>query len=135
MNVGALTLSVRLRHDSMAPDAMSVGMRSTPLTTHTAGAARATPRGTQLPGEYHESFWANNLCERQDADLGEAIKIANEWMEQRSEFLAAFLLAGGTVEYYVTISASDRMAFELNPNMLVQCAKFGLQVSVEVFPT
>jgi hypothetical protein len=34
MNVGSLTLSVRLRHDSMAPDEMSVGMRSTPLTTH-----------------------------------------------------------------------------------------------------
>jgi hypothetical protein len=50
MSQESLTLSVRLRHASMAPDAISFPMGVQPTATHTVGAPRKSPAGKELGG-------------------------------------------------------------------------------------
>lgn len=133
MNLGSLTLSVRLWHQSMAPEDISAAMQATPNVVHAVGAERKTPAGKPIGGQYHESYWANTLDEREDADLAEAVNVANEWMRHRVDFLREFSQTGGRVDYYVTITANDRLAVELTPNVLAECVQFGAQLSIEVF--
>jgi hypothetical protein len=133
MNQGSLSLSVRLRHPSMVPDVISAAMGVDPIAMHAAGESRRSPSGKDLGGRYTETYWVYKLDDRNDADLGEAIKVANEWMRHRSKFMADFTQAGGAVEYYVSVTAKGRLATELSPSVLAQCVQFGVQLSVEVF--
>lgn len=133
MNQGSLSLSVRLRHPSMAPGVISVAMGADPIAMHAAGESRRTPSGRDIDGKYAETYWVYRLDDRNDADLGEAIKVANEWMRLRSTFMGDFTQTGGAVEYYVSVTAKGRLAVELSPSLLAQCAQLGAQISVEVF--
>jgi hypothetical protein len=117
----------------MTPDVISASMAANPAAAHAAGTSRQSPTGRTLPGEYVETYWVYRLEDRDDADLGEAIKVANEWMCHRSNFITDFIQAGGTVEYYVSVTAKGRLATELPPSVLAQCVQFGAQLSVEVF--
>ena len=74
-----------------------------PIATHAAGESRRSPSGRDLSGQYAETYWVYKLDDRNDADLGEAIKAANDWMRHQSEFMADFTQAGGAVEYCVKL--------------------------------
>jgi hypothetical protein len=133
MNQGSLSLSIRLRHPSMAPNVISAAMGVDPIAMHAAGEARRSPLGRGLSGQYAETYWAYKLVDRNDADLSEAIRSANDWMCHRTKFVADFTQAGGITEYYVSVAAKGRLATELSPSMLAQCAQFQVQLSIEVF--
>jgi hypothetical protein len=133
MNHGALSLSVRLRHPSISPDAITTAMGVEPIAAHAVGHPRRTPAGKRLEGVYTETYWACDLCERTDAELADALTYANEWLINREAFVSGIVKSGGTVEYYVSISSKDRIALELTPQLLANCAQLGLLVGVEIF--
>lgn len=133
MNQGSLSLSVRLRHPSMSPSAISASMMVHPDAMHAAGEDRRSPTGRLLEGQYVETYWVYKLDDREDADIGEAIRTANEWMALRAAFLVDFVRSGGSSEYYLTVTANDRMAIELAPSIHASCVKFGTRLSIEIF--
>ena len=133
MNEGSLSLSVRLWHPSMDPRLISAAMGVDPVAIHAAGQPRKSPSGTSLGGEYAQTYWAYKLADRKDADFARAIEFANTWLSQRSTFISELSKSGGRMEYFVTIATNDRLAAELSPFIIGECARLGVQVSIEVF--
>ena len=132
MNAGELSISVRLRHPVMEPEAITSAMGVEPGVAHPVGGKRMTPIGRELSGHYSETYWAFGLEDRSDADLDDAIANANVWVQRRESFVVDFVRSGGSLEYYVTIESTDRLAFVFGHDRLAECVRFQAAIAVEV---
>ena len=132
MNAGELSISVRLRHPGMMPEAITLAMGVEPSVAHPVGGQRMTPSGSALPGSYSETYWAFGLEDRSDADLDEAIANANRWVQRREAFVVDFVRSGGSLEYYVTVESVDRLAFVFDHDRLADCVRFQATIAVKV---
>lgn len=127
-----LSLSIRIRHPSIAPELVSSRMKVKPTASHAVGSPRKTPSGKLLGGNYAETHWVFRLVDRDDTELGKAIELANEWLTIRTEHVEAIVNSGGAVELYITVSSPGTLAAELPAELLIRCAALRLSISVEV---
>ncbi len=133
MNMESLTLSVRLRHPTMSPELISSSMGVDAVAAHAVGNQRMSPSGRKLGDFYNENYWAYRLVDRTDSDIAGAIEEANSWMHMRLDFITDFVRSGGTVEYYVSVSSSRRLAVEFSTTLLEQCNQLRANLSFEIF--
>lgn len=135
MNEGSLSTSIGIRHPLMSVGSISAAMGVDPTAAHNAGSMRRSPSGRSVGGRYSETYWAIRVGQRSDAVIVAAIKSANDWVLIRSESFAELRRYGGTLEYFVTVTASDRLAVELPLDVLEQCVALGARLAIEVYPS
>jgi len=132
MNEG-LSLSIRIRHPSMAPELVSARLGVDATSSRAAGSPKRTPSGKLLGGSYAETYWVYRLLDRDDANLEKAIDFASAWLTTRSEHLNAIVSSGGSAELYVSVSSPSTFAVELHADLLAKCASLCVGISLEVF--
>lgn len=132
MNTPALALSVRLRHPSLDVGSISRGMGYAPVVAHQVGDAKTNRTGQILGGQYAESYWVCRPIDTENVGLAKAIALANQWMKTREVFVASFVDSGGAAEYYVTAYCTGLLGFELDPQLLGQCAVLSVKLAIEV---
>jgi len=115
-------ISLRIWHPSMMPAEISRNLRIRPCLTQSVGAARKTPKGQLLGGEYRRSYWTADITSRW---LRSARKPADSYITRVSERLAVharFLRRvhreGGRAEIWVWTHSKRNYAIDLPPGTL-----------------
>lgn len=124
MNLGSLTISIRLFHPTITPEQISEAVATEP--------SAAKRRDSTLASGHQQNYWALKLLTRKDAELVQAFENANAWVRERQGFLANFRSSGGSIVYYVTISSEDRFAVELTESLFSDFRDLAVNVSLEI---
>ncbi|MDP2369136.1 hypothetical protein [Rhodoferax sp.] len=132
MDEATLALSIRLRHPTMNVRDISRGMEFVPVVAHQVGDVKTNRAGQALGGRYAESYWVCRPIDTESIGLATAIAMANQWMSARAVFVTSFGESGGAAEYYLTAYCTGLFGFELDPQLLHQCAALRVKLAVEV---
>jgi hypothetical protein len=133
MNAKELDLTIRITHPSFSATEITDGIGVQPKGFREVGQVGKTPAGASIGGVYGETYWYYDLLSQPIAELAQAIRIANEWLAHRSEFLKRLVASGGSVEYYITLSSNAHFAEEFPAALLRDCGSLGVTIGFEIF--
>lgn len=97
-------VSLQVWHPDADPRNLVAGIGLPPLRFWAVGDQRVTPKGTRLPGTYHESYCAFDLGERSDGDLAEFLRHTLSKLERAAPFIDELRQTGGKVTFFVSWS-------------------------------
>jgi hypothetical protein len=130
-NRGEYELSFRIWHPIMTPEEISAGIGSKPDIFWCAGQPRRTPKGTELPGVYEETYWVADLGVRSAFEiLVSALADTVADLEKNSAFLKKITDTGGIAELFVIWYGSG--AFTLPAGVLQRLSALSLNLSMDI---
>ena len=133
------TISLRIRHPTIDPAAITRMLGMEPQHTWHSGAPRRGPAGEALEGVYRESYWMGRLMEEPQLSSAqvsvESVLLRTLAHLRRSQdFLEQLHGAGGVAELYVTLFAREDFRLELSAQSLALLGRLGLAVALDVHP-
>jgi hypothetical protein len=133
MEKGKLMLSVRLRHPSIRAEEIINNIKCVPVIARTGGKNYITPLGKKTNRINKETYVVYDLPEVEHERLPEAIKAANIFLFRNINYFYEFKKRGGRCDYYITLDSENSYAFILEPELIMDCTKTGIEIGVEVF--
>ena len=133
------TISLRIRHPSIAPGEISRTLGIEPQHTWTVGESRRGPAGEPLEGTYRESFWMARLMDgpqlsSEQVSVESALLRTLAQLRRSMPFLAHLNAEGGVAELYISIFAREPFRLELLLESLALLGRLGLAIAREVQP-
>jgi hypothetical protein len=133
------TISLRIRHPSIEPLAITKTLGIEPQHTWKAGDARRSPAGEALDGTYRESYWMARLMPEPELSSSrssvESVLLQTLAQLRRSHaFLEQLGTAGGVAELHVSLFAREDFRLDLSAETLVTLGRLGLAVALEIHP-
>jgi len=133
------TISLRIRHPSIAPGEISRTLGIEPQHTWTVGESRRGPAGEPLEGTYRESFWMARLMDgpqlsSEQVSVESALLRTLAQLRRSMPFLAHLNAEGGVAELYISIFAREPFRLELLSESLALLGRLGLAIALEVQP-
>jgi hypothetical protein len=133
------TISLRIRHPTMTPSAVTQELGIEPQHVWQAGEPRRGSAGEQLPGVYRESYWMARLMEQ--PQLSSAHSSVESVLAQRlSQLLRSLAFfnrissEGGVAQLHVNLFARKNFGLDLSADSLAVLARLRLAVAIEVHP-
>jgi len=133
------TISLRIRHPSIAPGEITRTLGIEPQHTWTAGDSRRGPTGEPLEGTYRESFWMARLMDGPQLS-SEQVSVESVLLRTLAQlrrslpFLAHLNAEGGVAELHISIFAREPFRLELLSESLALLGRLGLAIALEVQP-
>jgi hypothetical protein len=128
-----LMLSVRLRHPSIQAEEIINNIKGVPVIARTGGKNYITPFGKKTNRINKETYVVYDFPEVEHEKLPEAIKAANIFLFRNINYFDEFKKRGGRCDYYITLDSKNSYAFTLEPELIMDCTKTGIEIGVEVF--
>jgi uncharacterized protein DUF4279 len=133
------TISLRLRHPSIDPSAITQTLGIQPQHTWKVGDARRDPGGAALGGVYRESYWMGRLMEEPQHSSSrvsvESVLLQTLAHLRRSQdFLERLDAEGGVAELHVSLFAREDFRLELSARSLALLGRLGLAVALDIHP-
>lgn len=137
MSAYGYSLSLRLWHPSMDPQAMTDALGLRPSRTWRTGGPRSTPKGELLGGTNGESYWTACIA-RGDwppTPLAAAIGGALDRLADHRAFLRRVRSEGGSVEVFIGWFFDGLGGDVLPHDPLARAGDLGLDLSFDVYPS
>ena len=132
------SLSLRLRHPSVAPSHISRTLRMKPSTQWRAGTPRRTPKGTLLAGRRAETYWSTRITRgfvsSKQSSLVTALAQLAQRLERHSAFFKVFHATGGTSECYLSLFGRHNFGEVLPHESLRTLSTQGISLALDVYP-
>ena len=132
------TVSLRIRHPSIAPSRITEALGIEPQHTWKAGEPRQDPAAGDRSGVYRESYWMGRLMEPQlsSGQLSvESVLLQTITQLRRSQpFLEQLSTDGGAAELFISLFARENFRLELSPDALTLLGRLRLSVALDVQP-
>jgi hypothetical protein len=133
------TISLRLRHPTIDPAAITAVLNIQPQHSWRAGEPRCDPTGEELGGARRDSYWMGRLMsEPQLSSNGvsvEGVILQTLTQLRRAQsFLEQVHAQGGAAELLVSVYARGDFRLELPPDSLAQLSRMYLGVVLDVHP-
>lgn len=133
------TISLRVRHPSIAPELITNALGIQPQHTWKSGDARRGPDGEPIEGTYRESYWMARLMEEPQLS-GDAVSVESivlhtlGQLRRATEFLAALKVQGAHMELHISLYARENFHLELLSETLALLGRLGFDISLDVQP-
>ena len=132
------TVSLGIRHPSIAPSQITEALGIEPQYTWKAGDPR-NPVGGDRVGVYRESYWVGRLMDQPQLSSGqvsvETVLLQTLTQLRRAQsFLEQLGSDGGVAELSITLFARENFRLELSADSLALLGRLKLSVAVEVQP-
>lgn len=133
------TVSLSIRHPSMAPSRITEALGVEPQHTWKAGDTRRDSTGGDLAGVYRETFWVGRLMEEPQLSSAaisvESVLLQTLTQLRRSQpFLEQLSTDGGVAELSISLFARENFRLELSADSLALLGRLGLSVALDVQP-
>ncbi|SRR5258708_17222757 len=133
------TISLRIRHPSIEPLAITKTLGIEPQHTWKAGDARRGPAGEALEGSYRESYWMAILMPESELSSGRSTVESTllqtlAQLRRAHAFLAELGTDGGVAELHVSLFARENFRLDLSAETLGALGRLGLAVALEIHP-
>jgi len=131
------TISLRIRHPSIEPHAITQTLGIEPQHTWKAGDARLSPAGETLGGTYRETYWMARLMPEpelsSDRSSVETVLLQTLAQLRRCQaFLEQLVSDGGIAELHVSLFARENFRLDLSVESLATLGRLGLAVALEI---
>ena len=133
------TMSLRIRHPHIEPADITRNLGIEPQHTWRAGEPRLDSTGSEIGGQYRESYWMGRLMP-QPALASDHVGVETEILRMLAqlrksfEFVQMLKVEGAVAELHVSIFARDEFRLEFLPESLSMLGRLGLTVALEVKP-
>lgn len=121
---------LQIFHPSADPDDISRRLGRTPTRSWAVGEPRHTPKGTQLPGSYRETYCAFDLEEGADGELARCLSNVVDAVEEAAPLFHDLRATGGRAHFYVQWYAGERGEV-FSSELLFRIAKLGVDLGIE----
>jgi hypothetical protein len=133
------TVSLRIRHPTIDPMAVTEALGIQPQHCWRAGQPRCDSAGAKLGGAHHDSYWMGRLmAEPQLSCSGVSVErvilAALSHMRRAQAFLERLSDEGGVAELLVSLYARDVFRLELPPDALTLLGRLHFAVALDVHP-
>jgi hypothetical protein len=133
------TVSLRIRHPSIAPSRITEELGIEPQHTWKAGDPRCDPAGGDRAGVYRESYWMSRLMDEPQLSSGrisvESVLLQTLTQLRRSQsFLEQLSTDGGVAELSISLFARENFRLELSADSLALLGRLRLAVALDVQP-
>jgi hypothetical protein len=133
------TVSLRIRHPSIAPSRITETLGIEPQHTWQAGDPRRDPAGGDRTGVYRESYWMGRLMDEPQLSSGrmsiESVLLQTLTQLRRSQtFLEEISSDGGVAELSISLFARENFQLELSADSLASLARLRLSVALDIQP-
>jgi hypothetical protein len=133
------TVSLRIRHPTMDPAAISAALGIQPQHTWRAGELRCDPSGAELGGAHHDSYWMGRLMDEPQlssdrVSVERVIQNTLSQLRRAQSFLEQLNAQGGVAELLVSLYARDDFRLEFPSDSLTLLGRMHLAVSLDVHP-
>lgn len=123
------SLSIRLRHPSMEPQAMTAAMGIPPFRSLEPGARR-------LPGVSDGTYWTSQL--RKGAwppiSLSDAVASLLDQLSAKRSFIQNLRSEGGSAELFIGWFFEDQSGDTFDYRLLARAADLGVDLSFDIYP-
>jgi hypothetical protein len=131
------TISLRIRHPSIAPSEITSALGIEPQHTWKSGDARLGSTGESLEGTYRESYWMGRLMDepQPSSELVSVEGVLRQTLTQlrrSQDFLARLSESGGVAELHISMFARRNFRLELSPRSLTALGRLGLGIALDV---
>jgi hypothetical protein len=133
------TVSLRIRHPTIDPQAITETLGIQPQHTWRAGQPRCDAAGAELGGTHHDSYWMGRLMAEPQLSCGDVSveKVISQTLNQMRRvqpLLERLHDEGGIAELLVSLYARDVFRLELPPDALALLGKLRLAIALDVHP-
>ncbi|MHB8816509.1 MAG: DUF4279 domain-containing protein [Steroidobacteraceae bacterium] len=137
MSAYEFTVSLRIRHPTIDPSAITAALGIQPQHSWRAGQPRRDPAGTELGGAHRDSYWMGRLMDgpqlSSDGSSVEGVILKTLGQLRRSQsFLDQLSAEGGVAELLVSLYARSDFRLELPSDSLMLLGRLHLAVAVDV---
>ncbi|MGA2398133.1 MAG: DUF4279 domain-containing protein [Steroidobacteraceae bacterium] len=133
------TISLRIRHPTIAPAEITRNLGIEPQHAWQAGDPRRNPAGVEINGTYRESYWMARLMAKPEL-AADRVSVESEVLRTLATlrrafgFLVTLKAEGGVADLHVNIFAREEFSLEFLPESLSLLGRLGLTVAIEVKP-
>jgi len=133
------TVSLRIRHPTMDPAAISAALGIQPQHTWRAGELRCDPSGAELGGAHHDSYWMGRLMDEpqlssDSVSVERVILNTLHQLRRAQSFLEQLNAESGVAELLVSLYARDDFRLEFPSDSLTLLGRMHLGVALDVHP-
>jgi hypothetical protein len=133
------SISLSIRHPSMAPAEISRALGMQPQHSWAAGEERRGTTGEVLAGKYRETYWMGPLMAEPElasdrASIESVLLRTLSQLRRSFDFFADLSRSGGGAELSISVLGSGDFHLELLPESLALLGRLGLTVSLQVTP-
>ncbi|AEE16761.1 hypothetical protein [Treponema brennaborense] len=118
-----IILSIRLRHPTMSSELIVNEFNIIPVINQSVGEKKILRNGKILDKNNEFTYIVFGFMNNSFTDLSDTIEYANTFMNWKDNFKTLFFQSGGTGEYYISISAKEKFAFEFLQETLKKCSE------------
>jgi len=138
-NAYEFTISLRVRHPSIDPSAITEALGIEPQHTWRAGQPRRSETGETLDGDYRESYWMGRLMPMPELSSGESsvesVVLQTLALLRRAEpFLARLSTEGGIAELHISLYSRENFRLDFPAESLALLGRLGLAIALEIYP-
>lgn len=125
-------VSLQVRHPDADPADIVAGLDMPSVRSWKVGDRRSTPKGTELPGKYRETYCLFLLGSGKDGELAECLRRAVNVLQPKGEHLEWITDTGGSLNLYVGWVVGDRGEV-FDARLLNDIAQLGIDLGIEPF--
>jgi len=130
------TASLRMRHPSIDPAAITHALGIKPQHTWQSGTSRMGAGGESLEGLYRESYWMGRLMEAPQlsgqVSVEDVLRDTLANLRRSQAFLERIQNEGGVTELHVSLFARANFGLELPAATLALLGRLGVGVALEI---
>jgi hypothetical protein len=133
------TMSLRIRHPNIDPAEITRHLAFEPQHTWCAGDPRRDPGGSELGGQYRESYGMGRLMTQPELASdhvgveSEILRILAQ-LRRSFDFLERLRNEGAVAELHVSIFAREEFRLEFLPESLSMLGRLGVVLALELKP-
>jgi hypothetical protein len=133
------TVSLRIRHPTIDPAAISATLGIEPQHSWRAGELRCDPSGAELGGAHHDSYWMGRVMDEpqlssDSVSVERVILKTLSQLRRAQSFFEQLNAEGGVAELLVSLYAREDFRLEFPSDSLTLLGRMHLAVALDVHP-
>jgi hypothetical protein len=138
MNAYEFKVSLRITHPIMNPEIITDTIEIPPSRYWKAGQPRMSPKGTPLPGENRENYWAANLHEgknvkSEDILLEDYLLTVCSRFAHLKEFFKEIVDTGGHVEFFIGWFGQSMFGATFETKLMREVLELNAAIALDVY--
>jgi uncharacterized protein DUF4279 len=126
-------LSLRIKHPTEDPTAISRSLGIDPITSWRAGTPRETPAGERLDGEHRFTYWSSTVATGPGDELPVLLKDVLQGLVSHREYLQELTDTGGAAEVFVGWFFDASSGAVLTSAVLAELGELRLDLSLDLY--
>jgi len=125
-------VSLQVHHPDATPADIANGLAISPARSWEVGDRRSTPKGTELEGNYHETYCLFHLGDGEDGELAKCLRDAVSNLQSKRRYLNYLRETGGRMNLYIGWVVGARGEV-FDSRLLFDIADLGFELGIEPF--